>query len=80
MTNIEMNYVIKSILDRKHGLQAMMIVPVLGVVAFAGCSNLDGTAERQPQTKNGMTVYSEWRQEKSQQADANLDPVYEWFY
>jgi hypothetical protein len=36
LNNIEMNQVIKSVLNNRHCLQAMMIVPVLGVVAFTG--------------------------------------------
>jgi hypothetical protein len=75
-----MNYAIKSLLNNKRCLQAMMLVPVLGILAFTGCSHLDGTVERQAQTKNGLAVYSEWEQEKQQSADSNLDPGYEWFY
>jgi hypothetical protein len=37
MTNIEMNHAIRLLLNNKHCLQAMMIVPVLGIVGFTGC-------------------------------------------
>jgi hypothetical protein len=75
-----MNYAIKSLLNNKHCLHAMMIAPVLGILASTGCSHLDGTAEKQPLTKNGVAVYSEWKQEKLQSTDSNPDPGYEWFY
>jgi len=78
MTNIEMNHVIKSVLNNRHCLQAMMIVPVLGIAAFTGCSSHDGTAERQQ--KNGVAVYSEWGQPKLHPDDSNPDPGYKWFY
>ena len=57
-----------------------MIVSVIGIVAFTGCSNLDETAERQPLTKNRVAVYSEWRQEQPERAEPNPDAGYEWFY
>jgi hypothetical protein len=75
-----MNYSIKTLLNNKHGLQAMMIVPVLGIMVLSGCSHVDGTAERQAQTQNGVAVYSEWKQPKLQPADSNPDPGYKWFY
>jgi hypothetical protein len=80
MTNIEMNQGIKSLLNNKRGLQAMMITAVLSIVTFTGCSSLDGTAERQQRTKNGLAVYSEWMQEKSRPADSDPDPAYQWSY
>ena len=80
MTNIEMKHEIKSVLNNQHCLQAMMIVSILSIVAFTGCSSLDGSAERQPQTKNGVAVYSEWKHEKPQPAYSDPDPGYKWFY
>ena len=85
MTNIEMNHGINSRFNKKHFLQALIIVPLLGIVTFTGCSHIDGTADRQRLTKNGMlakdgvVVYSEWKQEKPQ-TDSNPDPGYKWFY
>ena len=57
-----------------------MIAPVLGMLTFTGCSHIDGTAEKRAQTKNGLAVYSEWKEEKLQAADSKPDLGYEWFY
>ena len=56
------------------------IICALSIAAFAGCSNLDGTAGREQRTKNGLAVYSEWMHEKSEAADSDRDPAYKWFY
>jgi len=66
--------------NNKYYLQAAMILPVLGIVAITGCSNIDGTAERQQVTTNRTTSYLEQSQEKPQPADFDPDPGYEWFY
>ena len=75
-----MNYAIKSLLNNQHCLHAMMIAPALGILASTGCSNIDGTAEKKPLTKNGVAVYSEREQEKLQSTDSNPDLGYKWFY
>jgi len=81
-----MNYGINSRLNDKHFLQAMMIVPLLGLVAFTGCSHIDGTADKERLTKNGVlasdgvVVYSEWKPAKPRSADLNPNPGYKWFY
>ena len=77
---IEMKYAIKSLFNNKRCLQAMMIGPVLAILTFTGCSHIDGRAEKQPSTKNGVAVYSEWKQDKVQPTDSNPDPAYKWFY
>jgi hypothetical protein len=75
-----MNYAIKSLLNNKHGLQVMLMAPVLGILTFTGCSHIDGTAQKQPLKKNRVAVYSEWSQTEAQAADSSPDPGYEWFY
>jgi hypothetical protein len=78
MTNIEMNPEVKSLLNNEHWLHSMLAVPVLSILAFTGCSSLDGTAEKQP--KNGVAVYSEWQHENPRPADSDPAPAYQWFY
>lgn len=73
-----MNYAIKSRTNNKSCLLPIIIAPVLGILAFTGCSQIDGTVQKQPLTKNRVAVYSEWSQ--AQAADPDPDPGYEWFY
>ena len=57
-----------------------MILPVLGILAFTGCSSIGGTADRQQVTTNPVAAYLEQKQEQAQPADSDPDPGYEWFY
>ena len=50
-----------------------MILPVIGILAFTGCSSIDGTAERQQATTNRMGTYLEQKQEQLQPADSDPD-------
>lgn len=68
------------LLNAKHYLQAAMILPVLGILAFTGCSSVGGTADRQQATTNRVATYLEQKQEQAQPADSDPDPGYEWFY
>ncbi|MBV8213266.1 MAG: hypothetical protein JOZ08_08580 [Verrucomicrobia bacterium] len=75
-----MNYAIKLLLNTKRCLYATMIVPIIGIAAFTGCSHIDGTAGNQPLMKNRVVMYSEQSQEKPEPSDSNPDPGYKWFY
>ena len=64
----------------KYYLQVAMALPVLGMLAFTGCSSMSGTAESQQPITNHLASYLEPSQEKPQPADSDPDPQYEWFY
>ena len=68
-----------TITTNKRYVQAIMILPVLGMPAVTGCSSIQGTAEQQ-QTKHRVATYMEQSQENQQAADSDPDPGYEWFY
>ena len=77
-----MNYTvkfIKSLFSNKRYVQAIIILPVLGILAVTGCSSIQGTADRQ-QTTRRMAAYMEQMQENPPAADSDPDPGYEWFY
>jgi hypothetical protein len=64
------------LLNNKYYLQAAMILPVIGILAFTGCSSIDGTAERQQATTNRGT-YLEQKHQQLQPADSDPGPGYE---
>jgi len=74
-----MKNAIKSIFDNKFYVRAVMICPILGFLAFTGCSSVHGTAEQQL-SKNRVAAYLEQGQEKPSPSDSETDPEYEWFY
>jgi hypothetical protein len=78
----QMNYTVKSIkslFSNKSYVQAIMILPALGILAVTGCSSIQGTADQQ-QTTHRVATYMEQSQENAQAADSDPDPGYEWFY
>jgi hypothetical protein len=68
-----------TITTNKRYVQAITILPVLGMLAVTGCSSIQGTADQQ-QTTRRVTTYMEQRQENPPAADSDPDPGYEWFY
>ena len=66
--------------NSRHYLTTALMLPVIGLLAFTGCSSIDGTAQNQMAPKNHVAAYLEQTQEKSQPVDSNPDPTYEWFY
>jgi hypothetical protein len=70
------------LIDKKNYLRAILLVPVMGVVAFTGCSSISGTASNRTATTNPVSAYLENKQENAniQPADSDPDPTYEWFY
>jgi len=68
-----------TITTNKRYVQAIMILPVLGMLAVTGCSSIQGTADQQ-QTTRRVTTYMEQRQANPPAADSDPDPGYEWFY
>jgi hypothetical protein len=70
---------IKSLFSNKCYVQAIIILPALGILAVTGCSSIQGTADQLQTTHRGAT-YMEQRQENPPAADSDPDPGYEWFY
>jgi hypothetical protein len=68
-----------TITTNKRYVQAIMILPVLGMLAVTGCSSIQGTADQQ-QTTHRVTTYMEQSQQNPPAADSDPDPGYEWFY
>ena len=62
-------------------LPAIVILPIIGLLAFAGCANLGGTAGHQTVTTKQAAAYLEQPQDRTlNAADQDPDPTYEWFY
>ena len=62
-------------------LQAIVILPIIGLLAFSGCANLEGSAGHPTATTKQAAAYLEQRQETTlNPADQDPDPTYEWFY
>jgi hypothetical protein len=70
---------VMTITTNKRYVQAIMMSPVLGMLAVTGCSSIQGTADQQRTTRR-VTTYMEQRQENPPAADSDPDPGYEWFY
>jgi len=67
---------------KKNSLRVALLLPLAGLVAFSGCSSIDGTTANQSVTKNRVAAFMEQTPEKtaSTPADTDEDPGYEWFY
>ena len=62
-------------------LQAIVTLPIIGLLAFTGCANLGSTAEHQAVTTNHAATYLEQMQDRTlNPVDQDPDPTYEWFY
>jgi hypothetical protein len=62
-------------------LQAIVILPIIGLLAFSGCANPECTAGHRTATTKQVAAYLEQRQETMlNSADQDPDPTYEWFY
>ncbi|MBV9273774.1 MAG: hypothetical protein JO333_07755 [Verrucomicrobia bacterium] len=88
-----MNYIIKSLSHNKYCLRAVIIVPVLGILAFTPYSSTAGTTDRQSPRKHWVVSYWQQRQskhrlpirwqqslEKPRVPDRDPYPGYDWFY
>jgi hypothetical protein len=61
-------------------LRAIVILPIIGLLAFTGCANQD-TAGHQTVTTKRVAAYLEQPQDRTvNPADQDPDPTYEWFY
>ena len=71
-----------TLISKKNYLRAALMLPVAYLLAFTGCSNIQGTSGNQTATTNRVATYLEQSQEqtKNKPADQDPDPGYEWFY
>lgn len=66
---------------KKHSLKTALVLPVACLVAFTGCSSIEGTADSRPAMNNRVSTYMQTNQEPAPTADnSDEDPGYEWFY
>jgi hypothetical protein len=69
------------VISETHYLRAIVMLPMIGLLAFTGCANLDGMAGHQTAPTNRVAAYLEQRQETTvNPVDQDPDPTYEWFY
>jgi hypothetical protein len=66
---------------KKYSLQPALFLPVACLVAFTGCSSIEGTADSRPAINSKVSTYMQETQEPAATADnSDEDPGYEWFY
>jgi len=66
---------------KKYSLQTALVLPVACLVAFTGCSSIEGTADSRPAINSKVSTYMQETQEPAATADnSDEDPGYEWFY
>jgi hypothetical protein len=56
------------------------MLPVACLLAFTGCSNIQGTSGNQAATTHRVATYLEQSQEQPDNQPVDQDPGYEWFY
>jgi hypothetical protein len=66
---------------KKYSLQTALVLPVACLVAFTGCSSIEGTADSRPAMNSKVATYMQANQEPAATSDnSDEDPGYEWFY
>ena len=73
------DFVSRGLLNRKY-LEKNLILPVVALLVFTGCSSIQGTGGNQKVTSGRVAAYTVERQEQATAADPDPDPTYEWFY
>jgi hypothetical protein len=71
-----------TLISKKNYLRAALMLPVACLLAFTGCSNVQGTSGNHTTTTNRVATYLEQSQEQTNNnpVDQDPDPGYEWFY
>ena len=71
-----------TLISKREYLRAGLMLPVACLLAFTGCSTVQGTGGNQTATTNRVATYLEQSQEQTnnQSVDQDPDPTYEWFY
>ena len=67
-----------STINKTNCLRTTLLLAIGGLLAFTGCTGIDGTAGYQTATKNHVASYLE--QKTVDPVDQEPDPTYEWFY
>ncbi len=66
---------------KKYSFRTALVLPVAGLVAFTGCSSIEGTATSRPAINSRVSTYMQENQDPAATADtSDEDPGYEWFY
>jgi hypothetical protein len=66
---------------KKYSVRTALVLPVACLVAFTGCSSIEGTADSRPAMNSKVSTYMQENQEPAATADSSdEDPGYEWFY
>ena len=66
---------------KKYSLPTALVLPAACLVAFTGCSSIEGTADSRPAMNSKVSTYMQENQEPAATADSSdEDPGYEWFY
>ena len=67
---------------KKYSLQTALVLPIACLVAFTGCSSIEGTAGGRPSINSRVSTYMQENQVPAATAADNSDedPGYEWFY
>ena len=69
------------LISETKNLRAIVLLPIIGLLAFTGCANLGDTAGHQTVTTKQTAAYLEQRQDRTlTPVDQDPDPTYEWFY
>ena len=71
-----------TMLAKKYARQTVLILPMACLIAFTGCSSVEGTAGSRPALNTRVSTYVQANQEKEATPvdDVDVDPGYEWFY
>jgi hypothetical protein len=64
---------------KKYSFRTALVLPVAGLVAFTGCSSIEGTADSRPAINSKVSTYMQETQEPAAD-NSDEDPGYEWFY
>ena len=67
---------------KRHSVQAALVLPIAGLLAFTGCSSIEGTADSRPAINHRVSTYMQTNQEEPAAPvdNGDEDPGYEWFY
>ena len=69
------------LISKTQYLRAILMLPMMGLLAFTGCANLGGTAANQMGPTKQAAAYLEQAQDRTiSPVDQDPDPTYEWFY
>jgi hypothetical protein len=68
------------VISKKYYRRTVLMLPVACLLAFTGCSNIQGTSGNQAATTHRVATYLEQSQEQPDNQPVDQDPGYEWFY